>query len=251
MNTCKCGCGTTLRKDNKSGYQKGHRTCPVCGSFTKGQNECCSKVCSAKLHWKRHPELNDARVWNETRQQTREQNKDKWIKNLSNSCKGRTPWNKGKKGLQTAWNKGLPPEEQPFYNKKHDRDFYEKQKQTNLERYGQENCGSMAIKTSVSNIELEYGDVFLEGYENNKRIGKYKVDYVNENTKHIVEIYGDYWHCHPDMFDKNDYHKHLSMTAKEKWIFDNKRKLYLENKGYKVDIVWERDAKQAIRNIQS
>ncbi|MCX6741999.1 MAG: DUF559 domain-containing protein [Candidatus Pacearchaeota archaeon] len=31
--------------------------------------------------------------------------KEKWKKNLSNSLKGRIVWNKGKKGLQKAWNK--------------------------------------------------------------------------------------------------------------------------------------------------
>lgn len=30
---------------------------------------------------------------------------------------GRAPWNKGNRGCQTAWNKGLPTEEQPFYGK--------------------------------------------------------------------------------------------------------------------------------------
>jgi ribosomal protein L24E len=30
---------------------------------------------------------------------------------------GREPWNKGKKGLQVAWNKGLPKEESHLYNK--------------------------------------------------------------------------------------------------------------------------------------
>ena len=42
----------------------------------------------------------------------RRQNKLKYVwteesrAKLSNSCKGRTPWNKGKKGLQEGWNKG-------------------------------------------------------------------------------------------------------------------------------------------------
>lgn len=32
---------------------------------------------------------------------------------ISKAQKGRTPWNKGKKGLQVGWSKGLPPEKQP------------------------------------------------------------------------------------------------------------------------------------------
>ena len=34
-----------------------------------------------------------------------------------NTKTGRIPWNKGLKGVQTAWNKGLPKEEQPKYGK--------------------------------------------------------------------------------------------------------------------------------------
>ena len=30
-----------------------------------------------------------------------------WCENMSKGMKGRIPWNKGKKGLQTAWNKGM------------------------------------------------------------------------------------------------------------------------------------------------
>jgi len=38
---------------------------------------------------------------------------------LANSIalKGNIPWNKGKKGMQLAWNKGLPKEEQPSYGR--------------------------------------------------------------------------------------------------------------------------------------
>lgn len=34
------------------------------------------------------------------------------VQRLSDSHKGQTPWNKGKKGLQTAWNKGIPATEE-------------------------------------------------------------------------------------------------------------------------------------------
>lgn len=239
---CKCGCGVTLRKDNKTGYQKGHRSCVVCGSKTKGQNECCSKSCSTKLHWIRNPEMRENRIWNDARLSTREQNRDSWVSNLSNACKGREPWNKGTKGLQEAWNKGLPAEEQPFYGKCHTDDTLEKRKETNLKRYGVENCWSMVKQNSISKLEKLYGDTFLPDYESNARVGKYKVDFLNSATKHIVEVYGDYWHCHSSLFDDNQYHSQLKMTAYEKRQKDLHRQQYLESKGYKVDIVWEHEA---------
>jgi len=55
---------------------------------------------------------------------------------------GREPWNKGKKGLQTAWNKGLPPEQQPFYGKTVSEEtrkkISESQKGSKNVRYGKE-----------------------------------------------------------------------------------------------------------------
>ena len=77
MKLCKCGCKKTLRKDNKTGYQKGHKPCPVCGTLVTGSSiECCSKSCSAQLHWKRNPEMKEARSFNPTRFASREKNRE-------------------------------------------------------------------------------------------------------------------------------------------------------------------------------
>lgn len=241
MNICKCGCGTALRKDNKTGYQKGHKPCPVCGTLVKGSGtECCSKSCSAKLHWQRNPDMAESRSWNADRYATREQNRDTWIKNLSDACKGRRPWNKDTKGLQVPWNKNLPAEQQPFYGKKHTADYYTKRDKTVFERYGVKYATELA-KTSPRSKKEKTLESILVDYKTNVKIGKYKPDYVNENTKHIVEVYGDYWHCNPSMFHEDFYHPQLKKFAKEKWALDYERKSYLESLGYDVTIVWESD----------
>jgi len=60
---CKCGCGQKLRKDNKTGFQKCHKQCALCSNkVRRSDTECCSKVCSAKLHWLRHPEMKENRT---------------------------------------------------------------------------------------------------------------------------------------------------------------------------------------------
>lgn len=244
---CKCGCGISLRKDNRTGYQKGHKPCPVCGSLVKGSGlECCSKSCSAKLHWKRNPEMKESRIWNSDRYATREQNRDTWIKNLSESCKGRIPWNKNTKGLQTAWNKGLPGN---FKGKKHKSDYFEKVKKTNLERYGTENVGHLAKSSSRSKKEKRLENL-LKGYSINKRVGSYKPDYLSEDKKHIIKVYGDYWHCHPKLFKEDFYHSQLKQTAAEKWAADEKRKQYLESLGYTVTVVWESDLAEFIGTLK-
>jgi len=247
---CKCGCGISLRKDNKTGYQKGHKPCPVCGTLVKGSNtECCSKSCSAKLHWQRNPEMRESRIWNSERYATREQNRNQWIQNLSESCKGRTPWNKGTKGLQEAWNKYLPKEKQPMFGKKKPKDWIEKYKSTNLEKYGHENVGFLA-KTSPRSKKEKLLEGLLIGYQINKKVGVYKPDYLNEETKHIIEVYGDYWHCNPILFDADFYHSQLKMTAAEKWKLDKQRKQYLESLGYTVTVVWESNLEEFIGSLQ-
>jgi len=250
MNLCKCGCRISLRKDNKTGYKKGHKPCPVCGNLVKGSSiECCSKSCSAKLHWLRNPEMKENRIWNTERYEKRESKREQWLTNLSNSCKGRKPWNKGTKGLQEAWNKHLPAEEQPMFGKKKPKQWIEKYRQTNLERYGVENPGVLA-KLSPRSEKEKMLENMLPDYEPNKRVGKYKPDYVNSRTKHIIEVYGDYWHCNPKTFSENFYHNQLKKFAKEKWQEDNERVKYLESLGYKVTIIWESDLKAAIADYK-
>jgi G:T-mismatch repair DNA endonuclease (very short patch repair protein) len=249
MNICKCGCGTSLRKDNRTGYQKGHKPCPVCGTLVKGSGiECCSKSCSAKLHWQRNPDMAASRTWNADRYATREQNRDTWVKNLSESCKGRIPWNKDTHGLQTAWNKNLPAAQQPYYGKKHNSDYIKKVKKTNIERYGTENCWNLA-KTSPRSKKEKLLENLLPGYCSNKCIGTYKPDYLNEETKHIIEVYGDYWHCNPNLFKEDFYHSQLKKTAKEKWQADEARVKYLESLGYRVTIVWESNLQEFIKTL--
>jgi len=177
----------------------------------------------------------DSRIWNANRYATREQNREIWVKNLSESCKGRTPWNKNTQGLQTAWNKGLPGN---FKGKKHTSEYFEKVKKTNLERYGTENVGHLA-KTSPRSKKEKLLESILIDYKINTRIGRYKPDYVNESTKHIIEVYGDYWHCNPKFFEEDFYHPQLKKTAKEKWQLDLVRQQYFESLGYTVEIIWE------------
>jgi G:T-mismatch repair DNA endonuclease (very short patch repair protein) len=239
IKNCQCGCGAKLRKDNKTGYQKGHKPCPICGTLVKGSGlECCSKSCSAKLHWQRHPEMKETRSWNAERNAVRGLNREQWIKNLSDACIGRSPWNKGTKGMQVPWNKNLPAEQQPFFGKKHNNEYYEKRDKTVFDRYGVKYATELA-KSSPRSKKEKLLEEYLPDYKINQRIVKHKPDYVNEDKKHIVEVYGDYWHCNPELFEADFYHPQLKMTAGDKWKKDANRKTELEKLGYTVTVVWE------------
>jgi len=72
--------------------------------------------------------------------------------------------------------------------------------------------------------------------------GSYQVDFMNQRVGLIVEFYGDYWHCHPDVYKKNYRHETNGKLAKDIWAADKKRvKRLKELTGYEVLVVWEKD----------
>jgi hypothetical protein len=242
---CSCGCGIKLRKDNTSGWQLGHRPCALCGEIVKySHTECCSKSCSTALHWQRNPEMRENRVFNADRLAVRELNREQWIANLSDACTGRESWNEGRADLPPSWNAGLPTEMQPGYGKIGTKESKEKRKQTLIERYGVDHAGIFASSHPVSKMEIQLGEQLPSDFIAQGRIGRYKVDFLNPNTKQVIEMFGDYWHCNPTQYAPDYYHSQLDMTAEDKWAYDNQRIQYLKDKGYHVAVIWESDYKK-------
>lgn len=91
---------------------------------------------------------------------------------------------------------------------------------------------------------------YLPKYQNNIRISKYTVDFINEEEKHIIEVYGDYWHCNPIVYPDDFHHHHFNMSAADRRQLDEDRVKYLESLGYSVTIVWECDIEQFINKIK-
>ena len=81
-----------------------------------------------------------------------------------------------------------------------------------------------------------------------KKIGAYKVDSFCQELDTIFEFYGEYWHCHPDQFpDENAVHPTIKdkdgnpMSEKDICARDHQRVQDLQDKGYTVEIIWEKD----------
>lgn len=123
------------------------------------------------------------------------------------------------------------------------------------DRRRMENSISMSSKNEIllkekrSSLE-EQVLPYLTEYSNNIRIGKYTVDFINPNTKHIIEINGNYWHCNPKMYSPDFIHLHLNMTASQKWDYDKNRKEELERKGYTITTIWEDDIPNFIETLK-
>lgn len=91
---------------------------------------------------------------------------------------------------------------------------------------------------------------YLKGYENNVQVSYYNVDFINKETAHIIEVYGDYWHCNPRIYPDNYMHPYFKMTAQARRKLDEDRLLYLKSLGYSITIVWESDMEEFIGTLK-
>lgn len=130
-----------------------------------------------------------------------------------------------------------------------------------LKKYGEENP-FFFIKNlrncSVSKLEIEVLDTLFEMYPKLKK-GKYfchsttqfrhrnpnyLLDYYSEQENIVIEIYGDYWHCNPEVYESDYYHIWSKMTAGEIWEKDKLRKRRIINTLNCTFIeIWEKDWK--------
>jgi len=94
-----------------------------------------------------------------------------------------------------------------------------------------------------SKKEVDLGNKISEKYEikRNTHIGRYNCDIVHEESKTIVEYFGDYWHMNPKKYEKDFFNERVKMTAQDRWENDEIKIEFLKNKGYNVIVVWESD----------
>lgn len=68
-------------------------------------------------------------------------------------------------------------------------------------------------------------------------------DIVHNNR--AIEVFGDYWHMNPMMYDCEDIHVHSGRKAEEVWAHDlRKTQLLLEKRSIPTLIVWESEIKE-------
>jgi len=97
--------------------------------------------------------------------------------------------------------------------------------------------GTSSLETKISeilnNLSISYSTQFpLKG----------KVfDFIISNTKILIEVNGDYWHCNPSRYNENDIVSHPSGKVKvcDIWKKDTKKREIAENNGYKLIYIWE------------
>lgn len=101
--------------------------------------------------------------------------------------------------------------------------------------------------TKIERIIAKFLDENGVSYRWNHKIEHKWVDFLVEDVL-VVEAYGDYWHCNPDVYAENYYQKDLHMTSKEKWELDLKRQKKIESLGFEFFVLWEKDIKKNYSN---
>lgn len=112
---------------------------------------------------------------------------------------------------------------------------------------------SKLLNSRTSKLENKIATIISPlGFEQNKRIHKYTVDFINDKEKLIIEIYGDYWHCNPTLYKADYINVSIDMTAQEKWDYDFQRINNIQSFGYTCLIFWEQDLnKQGFEIVKS
>lgn len=221
--TCKCGCGEKTSLDRKNfkfkDYRRGH-------------------IARVKNNWGHNP------------------------KAIANSAKTRRerhiePWNKGKKGLQVAWNKGLTKEDNSIMAqmaknlskiKKKD-----KKNTARLAKISKEYWSKQENRDSQRDRRMEYMknyrfpeetksiiEIWFQENILDKHNIKYEEQYMVKEIKSffdfylldhniLVEVDGDFWHCNQELGFKPTYNSQKRNIKKDKikneWCKNNRIKL--------------------------
>jgi very-short-patch-repair endonuclease len=104
-------------------------------------------------------------------------------------------------------------------------------------------------KTYIESVVRDLLSQLGVTFEQNQQLGRYNVDFLVGNT--IIECFGDFWHCNPDLYPPSYYNASLHMTAEEKWDKDTRRKEALESRGYRFFSFWESDIRQRPEEVRT
>jgi hypothetical protein len=96
----------------------------------------------------------------------------------------------------------------------------------------------------IDNYTIYYEGFSEEYYFGIPRYGRAVVDFYVKELNKVIEFYGDYWHCNPNIYSAQDivsFPKQKKICASEVWERDSKREEALKSIGVEVLIIWEQD----------
>lgn len=178
-----------------------------------------------KISVKKRKEIN--KKISKTKQNKTPEEKEQYSKTLSEARKGKglgaIPWNKGKKGLQVAWNKGIHVTGHP-----RTAESLAKARQTCLEKYGVDwacQRQEARLKGQNSQANLEFEQLLIDNNINYSRefpIDNYSYDF--KVGKYLIEIdpfatHNSTWGIRGNPPKEYSYHLNKSRKAAENGYF--------------------------------
>ena len=120
-----------------------------------------------------------------------------------------------------------------------------KEIQSKTAKENQSNGKLSTAPISKAEIEIKEKLEFI-GFEveSQYHIGSLRYDLFVKEKNLLIEYNGDYWHCNPEKFEPEYFHKKKSMTAKEIWERDQKKKELAFSEGFNYVVIWEKDFKK-------
>ena len=116
-------------------------------------------------------------------------------------------------------------------------------KKYNIKKTGNEVSGPTSIELFVK----EFLDENNIPYIFNEMLGEYKPDFQILNTKILIEVNGDYYHCNPMVYEngpKDEVQiKHV--------LRDYYKKCYYTYKGYTILEIWEKDILESPEKVKA
>jgi len=122
----------------------------------------------------------------------------------------------------------------------------QKQRATWIEKYGVPNAYLIRQQGNESKCAKEFFDSLKLYVRNDLEYeqlieSRYYADVRIKDERILIEFYGDYWHANPEKYADDFWIDRKKMFASEIRHRDSERKKWLEERGYRVVIVWEND----------
>lgn len=119
-----------------------------------------------------------------------------------------------------------------------------------LERYLKANELKIRNSKGFSGIEIEVYEYIKTIFPDT--VSQFRVKHISRPIGYlsdiyipeinlIIEVFGDYFHCHPKFWGPDDYNKTIQLTAQERWNKDKIRVKDIRESGYNIEILWECD----------
>lgn len=103
--------------------------------------------------------------------------------------------------------------------------------------------GDMSDSKYRSNAEIEIYQFVNDTTDGqaiaNAFLENYNVDILYKNK--VIEYFGIYWHCHPDVYEDEYLHPHKQKSAKDIRNDDAQKIIKLKEMGYDTMVIWENE----------